>query len=149
MAAEPAVVMDEVLPEDAWSQLAATPGAVLIDVRAQEERSASGIPAVDQIDRNLWAIEWPKDTCNKSVSWFLADVVRKIKQTKSERLFFLSCSGGRARTAAQAVAAVTGDLGQRLHVTHIREGFEGLTQAHGRTSSADGWKGADLPWRPC
>jgi rhodanese-related sulfurtransferase len=143
MTAVPVVKMDEVLPEEAWDQLAADPDAVLIDVRCAEERSASGIPAVEQIDRKLWEIEWPRDE-RRSVSCFLRDVVSRLKQTPSERLFFLSCSGARARTAAKAVAAVTGDLGQRLHVSPIVDGFEGRP---GHPDKIKGWKAADLPWR--
>lgn len=146
MAAVPVVKMDAVLPKDAWNHLESDPSAVLIDVRGREERSATGIPAVDVINRNTWVIEWPKDN-ERSVSCFLRDVVRKIQQTKSERLFFLSCSGERARTAAEAVAAVAGDLEQNLHVTHIRNGFIGPAHPHDQTNCANGWKGADLPWR--
>lgn len=146
MGAAAAVKMDEVLPKDAWVQLQQDPGAVLVDVRGRAERRASGVPAVDEIDRHLWQIEWPRDN-QHSVSCFLRDVVRKVKQTNSERLFFLSCSGKRARTAARAVAAVAGDLEQNLHVTHIRDGFVGPAQPHDQTNCANGWKGADLPWR--
>lgn len=144
MAAEPAVKMDEVLPKDAWKQLAADPGAVLVDIRGVAERTASGVPAVDEIDRHLWEIEWPRDDGARSVSCFLRDVVRKVKQTNSERLFFLSCSGARARTAAEAVAAVTGDLDQNLHVSHIADGFEGASD---RSDEIKGWKAENLPWR--
>lgn len=139
MPAETAI--DEVTPQAAFETLAVAEGTALIDVRTSEEWQHVGVPDIAETGRPLWFIEWLGGSERVPNSEFLRQVMEKARGHLPERMFFICRSGVRSAAAAQAVAALATQLGQRVQCTNVAEGFEGA-RAWGEES---GWRRRGLP----
>ena len=143
MTRQTTVLLDRVLPEEAWNALAADAASVLVDIRPPEACQIAGIPDLSEIEREVWAMAWPDTGTPDEQTLFLSTLSERIAKSGPARLFFLCSVGDKSRDAAEAMASHLGIDGTPLHLSHIREGFDGTDR---KANPETGWKGADLPW---
>lgn len=132
-------------PSDAWEILASEPDATLIDVRTVAEWNFVGLPDLDQLGKQVMAVEWQRfpemerdPAFNETVSRILAE-----RNVGPDAALILICrSGVRSRDAA---ISLTGHGQRRCY--NLAGGFEGDLDQEGHRGRRNGWKVAGLPWR--
>jgi rhodanese-related sulfurtransferase len=138
------VDVQDVDPKEAWSALASSPDAILVDVRTTAEWTYVGLPKLDAIARKPVLLEWqmyPSMTVNTAFVSTLTAALAEAGLGSETPLYFLCRSGVRSKAAAQAMieAGFTNSF-------NIAGGFEGGIDATGRRGSVNGWKSSGLPW---
>ena len=124
---------------ETWRALAATPEAVLVDVRTRAEWAYVGVPDLAALGRPLIQVEWQRFPGGMRNPDFVEEV--KARGIGPEQPVYLLCrSGVRSAAAAEALAA-------EGYTTHnIADGFEGQIDGAGHRGQLGGWKVAGLPW---
>ena len=121
----------DLTPQEAWDFLAATPNAVLVDVRMPGEWQAVGIPDLAELGRDV-ALNTLQTPAGPNPS-FLDDLRAAGLEPGDDRpVVFLCKSGGRSPAAARIATAA--GFGPAYNVL---EGYEGHAEA--------GWFEAGLP----
>ena len=125
----------DLAPTAAWERVAA--GAVLVDVRTEQEWQHIGVPDVSSLNKEPVFIQWnlSSGTSNEA---FLAELQAAVPVDRE--LVMLCRSGARSIAAAEAATAA----GYAAY--NILEGFEGVPEHHG-DRVVNGWKNRKLPWR--
>ena len=124
---------------EAWQALAATPEAVLVDVRTRAEWAYVGVPDLAPLGRSLVQVEWQRFPGGMRNSDFVAEI-RAQGITAEQPVYLLCRSGVRSAAAAEALA-------QEGYTTHnVADGFEGQLDGAGHRGCLGGWKAAGLPW---
>lgn len=129
---------------DVWSRLSSRPDAVLIDVRTRAEWNFVGLPDLAAVGRKPVLVEWqtfPDSKVDPQFALRLTEALTALGAGKDSELYFICRSGGRSRSAAQAMAAAGFT---RCH--NVAEGFEGALDADRHRGRVGGWKAAGLPW---
>jgi rhodanese-related sulfurtransferase len=129
---------------DVWERLKADPKAVLIDVRTRAEWTYVGLPELSAIGKRPLLVEWQTFPDNRVDAQFadrLGKMLAEAGATKDAELFFICRSGGRSKSAAQAMAAE----GYK-RCRNVADGFEGPLDPTRHRGRAGGWKAAGLPW---
>ncbi|MHB0764746.1 rhodanese-like domain-containing protein [Stutzerimonas sp. NM35] len=129
----------DIAPQDAWSALVATTGAVLIDVRTAAEWFFVGGPDVTSLDKQVVQVEWQTFPGMARNEGFV-DSVLALDLDKNRPLYFICRSGVRSKFAAEALAE------QGYTTYNIADGFEGQLSEDGRRTRG-GWRALGLPWR--
>lgn len=138
-------------PSASFALLSEEAGAQLVDVRTKAEWTFVGTPALDDLGKSIWTIEWqsfPSMAVNDSFTEALSTMVAEHARSggaPTTALLFLCRSGQRSHSAALAAGAHPAFASMRL--INVVEGFEGPPDAQGRRGRAQGWKARDLPWR--
>lgn len=130
---------------ETWQQLSENETAVLIDVRTHAEWSYVGIPALDDLGREVLLVEWvsyPSMQGNADFADRLEAELASRSIDKDVALFFLCRSGVRSRHAAI-------EMTKRWNgpCYNVASGFEGDLDETQHRASCNGWKHAGLPWR--
>lgn len=135
----------DIAPKEAWTILAGTPNAQLVDVRTLAEWSFVGLPDLSELGRQPHCIEWqgfPAMAVNPAFAAEAAAAVTAAGADKDAPLLMLCRSGARSRAAAIALTA----LGF-TRAYNIVGGFEGDPDAMRHRGQRNGWKADGLPWR--
>jgi rhodanese-related sulfurtransferase len=135
----------DLAPKEAWSLLAATPNAQLVDVRTLAEWSFVGLPDLSELERQPHCIEWqgfPAMAVNPAFAAEAAAAVTAAGAGKDAPVLMLCRSGARSRAAA---IALTGLGFTRAY--NIAGGFEGDPDGMRHRGLRNGWKADGLPWR--
>ncbi|KUH82102.1 rhodanese-like domain-containing protein [Mycobacterium sp. IS-1556] len=130
----------DITPEEAWSLLAGTPDAVLVDCRTDAEWRFVGVPDLSSLQRDVVFIEWNRvdGTHNES----FVEELKSAGITPGERpVVFLCRSGNRSIGAAEA--ATEAGIAPSYNVL---DGFEGNLDQN-RHRGRTGWKAVGLPWK--
>ncbi len=131
---------ENVSPSQAYAELQADAGAVLVDVRTTAEWNYVGLPDLAQAGKKVIFLEWqhfPDGTLNTS----FVEQLREAGVVDGTPVYFLCRSG--VRSAAAARAATAAGLGPAYNIS---DGFEGQLGSDGHRALS-GWKSAGLPWR--
>ncbi len=139
--------VDEVSPEEAWQELAASDDAVLVDVRTRPEWQFVGLPDLSSLGRTAITLEWQRYPDMAVNEGFAEELVRLLGPEPPSRIFFICRSGARSMAAARSVAAAAAAAGQDIDCANVAEGFEGDRDDHGHRGSKNGWKVRGLAWR--
>ena len=134
----------DIAPKEAWSLLAATPTAQLVDVRTLAEWSFVGVPDLSELGRQAHCIEWqtfPTMAVNPGFAADAAAAVTAAGGAKDAPVLLLCRSGVRSRAAAMALAG----LGF-TKAYNIAGGFEGDPDGERHRGQHNGWKADGLPW---
>lgn len=126
----------DLTPEQAWDKLKSG-GAVLVDVRTEEEWAHIGIPDTHQTDNDPLFIPWVFSGGIPNPD-FLMELELQGPEDRATELLFLCRSG--QRSAAAAAAAT--NLGFRAY--NVLEGFEGVPGPDGERN-VNGWKNRGFP----
>ncbi len=125
----------DLAPTAAWERVAA--GAVLVDVRTEQEWQHIGVPDVSALNTEPVFIQWNLGSGSSNAE-FLAQLRAAVPAGRE--LLMLCRSGVRSIAAAEAATAA----GYAAY--NILEGFEGAPDHHG-DRVVNGWKNRKLPWR--
>ncbi|GAB4098312.1 rhodanese-like domain-containing protein [Sinomonas halotolerans] len=125
----------DLTPEQAWQRL--KDGAVLVDVRTEEEWAHIGIPDTHSVDNDPLFIPWVFAGGIPNPD-FLMELQLQAPEPGSTDLIFLCRSGARSAAAAEVAA----NLGFTAY--NLLEGFEGHPGPDGRRT-VNGWKNRGLP----
>jgi rhodanese-related sulfurtransferase len=139
--------VSDLLPDETWAQLAATPDAVLIDVRTRPEWAFVGLPDLSDLGRSAVLSEWrlyPDMSVNPA---FVPALLDSFGGRVPSKLFFLCRSGARSKEAASAVLAELRARGESADCVNVAEGFEGDLDADRHRGAMNGWKARGLPWK--
>ncbi len=134
----------DISASDAFSQLAAVPGAILVDVRTRPEWAFVGTPDLTKFGKTPVFVEWqeyPDMNINPDFLGRLREVLTAQGADAQTPIFFLCRSGVRSRSAAIAMT----EAGQQ-RCYNVAGGFEGPHDASGKRGAVSGWKASDLPW---
>ena len=128
----------------AWSDLANSATAVLIDVRTKAEWAYVGVPVLDSIGKATVFLEWD----DFATSAVVPDFVGRLRTALAQRgvasdapLYFICRSGNRSRQAA--IAATAAGYTRAYNIAH---GFEGRLDAARHRATPGSWKGEGFPW---
>jgi rhodanese-related sulfurtransferase len=138
------VHIDDVPVKEVWDRLKADPQAVLVDVRTRAEWTYVGLPELTAIAKRPLLVEWQTFPDNRVDAQFadrLSKMLTEAGAGKDTELFFICRSGGRSKSAAQAMAAE----GYK-RCRNVADGFEGPLDPNRQRGRAGGWKAAGLPW---
>lgn len=126
----------------AWARLEADPSAALVDVRTAAEWTFVGIPDLSALGRKPVFVEWQSYPSMTVDPAFVNRLSGDIGETDKDRaIFFLCRSGGRSRSAAQAMTSAG-----YARCFNISDGFEGPVDQDGHRGTTAGWKANNLPW---
>ena len=144
LTASKAQPVDDVPVRATWERLAASPNAVLIDVRTRAEWTFVGLPDLNEIGKRVLTVEWqtcPESKVDAGFSERMTKVLDAAGASKDSELFFICRSGARSRMAAEAMA----NVGYR-RCSNVADGFEGPLDADRHRGQVAGWKAAGLAW---
>ena len=134
----------DVSAQDAWSDLAATEEAALIDVRSTAEWTFVGLPSLTTIGKAPLLVAWNEFPTGTH----LADFAERLTAALTDEdigpdapLYFLCRSGARSRSAAIVATAA----GYRC-AYNIENGFEGALDTQRHRATPGSWKAEGLPW---
>ncbi|HEY5080385.1 MAG TPA: rhodanese-like domain-containing protein [Bauldia sp.] len=128
----------------AWSDLANSATAVLIDVRTKAEWAYVGVPVLDSIGKATIFLEWDDFATGAVVPDFVGRLTTALAQrgvATDAPLYFICRSGNRSRQAA--IAATTAGF---RHAFNIAHGFEGRLDPLRHRATPGSWKGEGFPW---
>jgi len=128
----------------AWTDLAKSAAAVLIDVRTKAEWAYVGVPVLDSIGKATIFIEWDDFATGAVVPDFAGRLKAALDQRRVERdapLYFICRSGNRSRQAA--IAATAAGHTRAFNISH---GFEGRLDPQRHRASPGSWKAEGFPW---
>lgn len=140
-----AVEIDDVTVEEVWVRLESDPKAVLVDVRTKAEWSFVGVPDLTPVGKKLHLVEWqtfPAGQVDPQFADKLTSALEAASVGKDDEIFFICRSGGRSKSAAQAMAAKG-----YLRCRNVADGFEGPLDPRRHRGGTGGWKSAGLPWQ--
>lgn len=138
------VSIDDVPVSEVWKRLQTDAGSRLIDVRTKAEWAYVGVPDLASIGKQAVLLEWQTFPDNRIDTQFadrLGGMLSEAGVAKDAELYFICRSGGRSRSAAQAMAAAG-----YSRCRNVADGFEGPLDANRHRGRAAGWKVAGLPW---
>lgn len=128
---------DRITARQCWDILAATPDAVLVDVRTPEEWQHIGVPDLSSIGHDLVMITW-----NPMMAAAFVAALREAVPDQGAPVYFLCRSGARS----QMTADLAEHMGYR-HAVNVVEGFEGPPNDLGQRGTVCGWQAEGLPTR--
>jgi rhodanese-related sulfurtransferase len=134
----------DVTPETAWQALQSSKEAMLVDVRTQAEWTFVGVPDLRPLGKSPLLVEWqryPGMAVNQSFVAELSQELHKRGATATTQVFFLCRTGGRSRSAAEAMTAAGFGV-----CYNISGGFEGEADGDQHRGLISGWKAQGLPW---
>ena len=134
----------DVSAQAAWDALAASPEAILVDVRTRAEWSFVGVPVLADIGKETVFVAWNDFDTGTRVPDFLGRLNAAVAAAEGGMdtpIFFICRSGGRSRNAA--ITATEGGYTRCYNVDH---GFEGDLGPDGHRATAGSWKAEGLPW---
>jgi rhodanese-related sulfurtransferase len=134
----------DISADDAWRDLAATPQALLIDVRTAAEWAYVGVPSLASIGKAPLLVEWDEFPSGALVPDFIGRLKAVLASAGADNdapLYFLCRSGNRSRHAAIAATAI----GYR-RAYNITQGFEGRLDPDRHRATPGSWKALNLPW---
>ncbi len=140
-----AVEIDDVTVEEVWVRLKSDPKAVLVDVRTKAEWSFVGVPDLTPVGKKLHLVEWqtfPAGQVDPQFADNLTSALEAASVGRDDEIFFICRSGGRSKSAAQAMAAKG-----YLRCRNVADGFEGPLDPRRHRGGTGGWKSAGLPWQ--
>lgn len=144
MTASKAQPVDDVPVRATWDRLAASPNAILIDVRTRAEWSYVGLADLSSLGKRPVLVEWLTFPDNRVNPAFVDELTRQLEALGADQsadLFFICRSGVRSRAAAQAMATAGFE---RCH--NVADGFEGALDDERHRGRRSGWKAEGLPW---
>lgn len=147
MAAAPIEGVGQATPQEAWESLAASPDALLVDVRTRPEWAFVGVPDLSSLGRETLFCEWAQFPAMAPNPRFVEDVAAAAAKAGARTIFFLCRSGARSQAAALATRAHFAATGAAVACVNVVEGFEGDLDGAGRRGGRNGWKARGLPWR--
>ena len=128
--------------QDAWDALAASPKAVLVDVRTQVEWQLIGKPDLSTLGHEPVYLQWvTMEGINENFADDLQAIFKELEVATDAPIYFMCQSGGRSKMSAMQLCA----LGY-TQCFNVAEGFEGDLDEHKHRNSVSGWKVAGLPW---
>jgi rhodanese-related sulfurtransferase len=130
--------------QKAWERLQDDPSSVLIDVRTRAEWAFVGLPDLAELGKRVLTVEWqtfPDNRTDPAFGQRLGELLDAAGVAKEAELFFICRSGGRSRTAAEAMAAAG-----YTRCRNVADGFEGPLDSNRHRGKVAGWKAAGLPW---
>ena len=130
----------DVTAGDAWKQLQADPKAVLVDVRSEAEWTFVGVPDLSSVGKRVVQVAWQKYP-GMALNQNFSDDLRKAGVSADQSIYFLCRSGGRSRSAAQAMT-----MQGFNRCFNVLGGFEGDLDPARHRGNAGGWKAEGLPW---
>jgi rhodanese-related sulfurtransferase len=131
--------------QEAWSMLAASPEAQIVDVRTAAEWAFVGVPDLSRLGREVRFVEWqsyPNGDVDSGFVQKAADALREAGAAIGAPVLFLCRSGARSRAAAVAMTKAGW-----THAYNIAGGFEGDLDDQRHRGGRNGWKAGGLPWR--
>jgi rhodanese-related sulfurtransferase len=126
----------DLTPQEAWARLEA--GAVLVDVRTEEEWARIGTPVTATAGKEPLFIQW--NLAGGTPNSRFVDELKERAPGGAE-LLFLCRSGARSIAAANAATAAG------FTAYNLLEGFEGEPDQSG-ARTVNGWKNRGLPTDP-
>ena len=135
----------DISPHEAWTMLASTPKAQLVDVRTSAEWTFVGVPDLSSIGRETQLVQWQAYPSMSVDPDFATKTSAALKQTGAASdtpVLFICRSGARSRSAAIALT----NAGY-AHAYNVAGGFEGDLDDERHRGRRSGWKAAGLPWR--
>ena len=129
---------------ETWAFLKDNQSSVLIDVRTRAEWAFVGLPDLEAIGKRVLTLEWqtfPDSRVDPAFVGRLSQLLEVNGVGKDSDLFFICRSGGRSRTAAEAMVSAGYS---RCH--NVADGFEGPLDSQRHRGSVAGWKTSGLPW---
>jgi len=130
----------DVTPGEAWEILEGEADATLIDVRTDAEWTYVGLPNLGRVRKKAALIAWQHFPTGALNPRFVEEV-GKLGIKKDAPILLLCRSGGRSKSAAQALTAA--GYGACFN---ILDGFEGAHDAEQHRGTKAGWKASGLPW---
>ena len=131
----------DLLPKEAWQQLAEDLDAVLVDVRTPEEWQFVGVPDLNGIDKETVLVAWRHYGADGPDPEF-EHKLRAHDVAEDVPVLFLCRSGQRSRAAAIAMTAAG------FHKCYnIATGFEGDLDDEHHRNAKNGWRIDGLPWK--
>lgn len=137
----------DVLPEQAWKELAASNRSCLVDVRSQPEWTFVGTPDLTSIGRMVHFVEWSRYPDQAVNSGFYDEVSGCFESELPDTVFFICRSGVRSKAAATVYARRAALDGIKVQCINVAEGFEGDLDGENKRGNINGWKMKGLPWR--
>lgn len=132
----------DVTAQTAWDDLAANPGAVLVDVRTQSEWNLIGKPDLSSINHEPIYLQWvTTNGLNKNFTTELQTELEQRSIARDAPVYIMCQSGGRSKIAAMQCT----ELGYSA-AYNVADGFEGALDQQKHRNSISGWKVAGLPW---
>lgn len=125
----------DLTPHAAWAKLG--DGAILVDVRTDDEWAHTGIPDTKATENDPLFIQWNL-AGGLPNQQFMAQLKQQAPETGGTELLFLCRSG--ARSVAAAIVATEAGFTS----FNILEGFEGEPDHRGERT-VNGWKNRGLP----
>lgn len=128
----------------AWTDLAKTATAVLVDVRTRAEWAYVGVPVLDSIGKATIFVEWDDFATGELVPDFIGRLKAALDQRRIAHdapIYFICRSGNRSRQAAIAATAAG-----YTHAFNISLGFEGRLDPQRHRATPGSWKADGFPW---
>ena len=127
------------LPKQAFENLANNPNSLFVDVRSTAEHKFVGFPD------NSVLIPWSDEPNWQPDAQEFADAVKKQLSDRDDVLdtqIILICrSGYRSNEALKCLEA-----NGFTHVSHVASGFEGDLNEHDQRGNLNGWRHDGMPW---
>lgn len=136
----------EANPLETWQALKSDPTAVLVDVRTIAEWDYVGLPAIEDLGKELLKVEWmefPEMTRNDVFAKeLLAQIGDDIKA-----IYLICRSGVRSASAGRCLLAALAGTDRHIRCFNVTGGFEGDCDENKQRGKINGWKVRGLPWR--
>ena len=134
----------DVSARQAWDALSQTSNAVLVDVRSRAEWTFVGVVDLRSLKKEPVLVEWQVFPGMAVNTAFVSEVSAELQRRgvgKDAELYFLCRSGGRSRSAAEAMTAAG-----FVACYNVAGGFEGDVDDQHHRGQLVGWKAQNLPW---
>ena len=131
---------------EAYSDLEEKQAGYLVDVRTNNELSASGVVDLSSIGAKVIFCEW-KSQLNFDPSYdFTEELLKKIQINETAALYFICAAGIRSYEAAKRTMADLSHMRSNINFVNISDGFEGISGFFFNYGKNSGWKKSGLPW---
>ena len=140
------ILIPDMSPEDAWSQLSENKNAALVDCRTSREWDAIGVPDLSRIDRAMYLVEWRQAPDMAVNSAFAQQMDDATGGDYPECLFFICRSGARSKEAATFMQEILSSKSVNCSCVNVAEGFEGTQTPEIIAARTSGWRNKNLPW---
>ena len=140
------ILVPDMSPEDAWTQLSENKKAALVDCRTTREWDAIGVPDLSRIDRAMYLVEWRQAPDMAVNSAFAQQMDDATGGEYPETLFFICRSGARSKEAATFMQDILSSKSVNCSCVNVAEGFEGTQTPEIIAARSSGWRNKNLPW---
>ncbi len=131
----------DLTPIEAWEYLKSNEGAVLLDIRTEEEWNYVGMPDTGEIGRETVFVEWVTGLDHDANPDFFPQLAAVGLEAGGDQPILIICRGA-VRSVAAATAITEAGFSP---VYNVLEGFEGPVGDDGHRGHS-GWRAAGLPW---